>query len=213
MVKCFLSFYPKGFWYCDEMWHVFVRFLHSSKFVPKWDHFDCFSPSFRMTKMPFTWLTWATSWRSTSAGRAFYPASNRSMQWSATTPGLSSRRWRLWELDSTVRARYAATSSSRFLKSQMWLLHVSQWSHDLTVSLSSIFNPVLTRPLILLSTARRRSRWWSLWVWIPAGSSMPTPASSCLRSNMPPLKECRWWRLTVKWSSWRWREAMIVPSE
>lgn len=166
--------------------------------------------------MPSTWLTWVTSWRSTSVGCAFYPASRRSMQWSATTAGLSSRRWRLWELDSTVRARYVEDSSFGFLKSQMWLLHVSQWAHDISsklVSMFSIFNPVLTRPLILLSSARLRSRSCSLWVWIPAGSSMPTPASRCLRSNTPLLTECRWWHLTAKWSSWRWPDAMIVPSE
>lgn len=82
-----------------------------------------------------------------------------------------------------------------------------------TLRMFSCFNPVLTRHLILCSSARLRSRSCSLWVWSQAGSSMPTLASRCLRSNTPLLMESRWWHLTVKWSSWRWHEAMTMPSE
>lgn len=181
--------------------------IYSQEF---WSHL--FS-SFRMTKMPSTWLTWVTSWRSTSVGCAFYPESLHSTQWSATTAGLLSRRWRLWERDSTVRARYVEESSFKSLKSQTWLLHVSQWPQLQKPSMFSSFNPVLTWLLILLSSARRRSSSCSLWVWTPAGSSMLTPASRCLRSNTPRLTACRWWRLTATWSSWRLHDAMIVPSE
>lgn len=96
-----------------------------------------FFRSHRMIKTHSTWQIWAMFWRSICDGHASYPASCRSTRWSATTAGLSSQRWRLWELDLIARARCVQDFDFSM-----------RLSEHMTLNCKCVFvNPVLTWPL------------------------------------------------------------------
>ncbi len=98
-------------------------------------HSDRISSSFRMTKMPSMWLTWGDVLKKHLRWlRVFTPCHtlcHRSISEVQWTAGLLSQHWRPLGAGFDCASKVCGRSF-KFLKSRMWLLHVSQWVHDIS---------------------------------------------------------------------------------